>query len=475
MTTPITFTPIQNLKNIDASTIILGFTGSIGSGCTYISEMVHKIGSPRKFRYYKLSDTIRKIFELEGVKNPSIQQLQDKGNELRRLNQNNCLIAVLLNQIDSEWNAEEDCGIIIDGIKNTGEVNALRHFPYFFLFSVHATREIRCDRVISAGRFHNETEFNHADLRDRFEEYEYGQQVTRCSDLSDVVILNDNKIPGAAKAARETFIRDIYNRYIKLIEDLHGSTKSPDNTPTIDELCMTIAYALSKSSSCLKRKVGCVVIDVDLTRNSSVNVTGKSQLSYPFIISSGYNEVPLGSYPCIYHPGYEKCYRDYLQEEYAKTLKYCPACGKKIQIDVRCPVCNHRYSKFIKTCEECHREIDFVFSCTGCNKSIFDFYVPGNKGAPGKLLDMCRALHAEETALLKLTKTYGKTSENLVLYSTTQPCNLCSNKIVLSGIRKVVYSEPYSMKEADEILKSGNVAIVRFEGVKSSAFFRLYQ
>ena len=475
MTAPVTFTTLQNLKNIDASTVILGFTGSIGSGCTYISEMIPKIGLPKKFRYYKLSNTIKKILELEGVTNPSIKQLQDKGNELRRINQNNCLIAVLLNQIDSEWNTEEDYGIIIDGIKNAGEVNALRHFPYFFLFSVHAIREIRCERVISARRFQNETEFNQADLRDQFEEYEYGQQVTRCSYLSDVVILNDSKIPSAAKAAKETFIRNIYNRYIKLIEDLHGSTKSPDSTPTINELCMTIAYALSKSSSCLKRKVGCVIIDVDLTGNSSVSVAGKPHLFHPFIISSGYNEVPLGSYPCIYHPSYEKCYRDHLQEEYAQTLQYCPACGRKSKIDVKCPVCNHKYTKFIKTCEECHREIDFIFNCTGCGKNVFDFYIPGSKGALGKLLGMCRALHAEETALLKLTKTYGKTSENLVLYSTTQPCNLCSNKIVLSGIKKVVYSEPYSMKEADEILKSDNVDITRFEGVKSSAFFRLYQ
>ena len=66
MTTPVISTTLQNLKNIDASTVILGFTGSIGSGCTYISEMVPKMGSPRKFKYYKLSDTLREILKLEG-------------------------------------------------------------------------------------------------------------------------------------------------------------------------------------------------------------------------------------------------------------------------------------------------------------------------------------------------------------------------------------------------------------------------
>ena len=112
---------------------------------------------------------------------------------------------------------------------------------------------------------------------------------------------------------------------------------------------------------------------------------------------------------------------------------------------------------------------------TGCGLNVFDFYIPGSKEAPGKLLDMCRALHAEEITLLKLAKNYGKTSDNMVLYVTTQPCNLCSNKVVLAGIKKVVYAEPYSIKEAEEILRSGKVEAIRFEGVKSSAYFRLYQ
>lgn len=470
MTTP----TLTTFSNFDASTVMLGFTGSIGSGSTYISEMIPRIALPKKYIYCKLSSIIRGILESEGVTNPSVKQLQDKGNELRRTHGNSYLIGMLLKHIDSEWNPKEDYGIVIDGIKNAGEVNALRQFPYFFLFSVHAIKETRCERVLGDRKLQNEAEFNEADLRDQLEEYEYGQQVSRCSYLSDVVILNDGKTPSAATAQRDDFIRSVYKRYIKLIEDLHESTRSRDITPTIDELCMTIAYALSKSSSCLKRKVGSVIIDVDMAGNSSASFTGKHQSS-PFVVSSGYNEVPLGSYQCIYHPDYEKCYRDYLQEQFAQTLQHCPVCGTEIKIDAECPFCKHKYSEFIKTCKGCHREIDFIFTCEGCGRNVFDFYLPGSKESPGKLLDMCRALHAEETALLKLARNYGKSSDNLVLYSTTQPCNLCSNKIVLSGIKKVVYSEPYSMKEASEILESGRVNVVRFQGVKSSAFFRLYQ
>ncbi len=311
-------------------------------------------------------------------------------------------------------------------------------------------------------------------MRDQLEDYEYGQQVSECSYLSDIIINNENNIPTAAEEEKETFVRKIHHRYIKLIEDLHEGNPTSVN-PTPDEMCMTIAYILSKSSSCLKRNVGCVIVDEEsVEKQEGVDYTGK-QIFFPTIISSGYNEVPLGSYKCLFHPEYQKCYRDYLQEDFAKTLVYCPACGVKIEIKAECPICHEKYNEFVKSCKKCHNEIDDIFNCNGCGKKIFGSYLPGSKGPAGKLLDMCRALHAEEIALLKLPRKSSKIDANLVLYATTQPCNLCANKIVLSGIKRVVYSEPYSMKEANEILASGKISVSHFEGVKSSAFFRLYE
>jgi len=89
-------------------------------------------------------------------------------------------------------------------------------------------------------------------------------------------------------------------------------------------------------------------------------------------------------------------------------------------------------------------------------------------------LDVCRALHAEENAIISLAKTGRASAENNVLYSTTFPCTLCANKIVQSNIKRVVYSEPYTMPEAERLLKNKGIEIERFEGVKSTAFFRLY-
>jgi deoxycytidylate deaminase len=461
-------------KKLDSSTVILGFTGPIGSGCSYISEMIPKISDKRKYKYYKLSDIIRKALREDGNKKPSIQEQQDKGNELRGKNgDGGYLVGELLKQIDIEWEPDIDYGIIIDGIKNEGEVLTLQNFPNFYLFSIQADKELRQARVLKAKLFKDEDEFNQADERDEREEFRYGQQVKRCNYLADVVIMNDADFPKAATLRKKQLVSNVYEKYVHLIETSVDGERATELSPSIDELCMTIAYALSKSSSCLKRKVGALIVDIGEMQDKTDHDQGKQQ-SIPVVVSSGYNEVPVGSYKCVFHPDYQMCYRDYLQEEYAARLTHCPSCGKKINLNYSCPNCGEKINKFVKNCKSCGNEVEIRYQCPGCKLQVFDHFIPGGKRSPGKLLDMCRALHAEEIALLKLAMSGDANRNNLVLYVTTQPCNLCSNKIVSSKVRKVVFDEPYSMKESREILTNSKVELRRFQGIKSSAYFRLY-
>lgn len=104
------------------------------------------------------------------------------------------------------------------------------------------------------------------------------------------------------------------------------------------------------------------------------------------------------------------------------------------------------------------------------------------------MLEVCRSLHAEEMAILSLGKDLARiyTSapierrqgnakrRELRLYVTTYPCNLCANKIVESGITHVVFSESYTSTESQKILEMGGVTVVAFEGVKNTAYFRMY-
>jgi len=460
---------------LNASTIILGFTGSIGSGCTYISSAISKT-SEKKYKYYKLSQLLRDYLKSKGVINPTVEELQDLGNNLRREKGPSNLVKRLIKDvINKDASIKGFDGVIVDGIKNQAEVFLLRQFPYFFLFSVISDENIRCKRSIENKIFKNRDDFLQADNRDKLENYEYGQQVKICSDLADIEILNNKQIPKASHNRRNEYIENIYNRYIRLIENLREGKQSEDIQPTPDELFMTVAYSLSKRSSCVKRKVGSVIVD-----NASTSGTVGSQgtemvLGTPFIVSSGYNEVPIGSYKCIFHPDYEMCYRDYLQQEHANKIKHCPNCGAAVTVKSKCNCCKKEYDGFVKFCKGCRKEISILFKCNKCDIAIFEEYLPGGKETPGKLLDLCRSLHAEENAIMKLVGIDRKYNGELVLYVTAQPCNLCANKIVTAGIKKVVFSEPYEMKEATKILEAGGVTLQRFEGIKSTAYYKLYK
>lgn len=459
-------------RSFDLSKIILGFTGSIGSGCTFISEGLQSV-SNGKYKYFKLSSVIEDELKKEGIQKPTIAQKQDKGNDLRKEHRGSILASHLIDYLECNPRILEsvEC-IIFDGIKNIKEVQFLRQFPFFFLFSVQSDTEIRCQRCVPKC-FDNPEDFYTADKRDELEEDVFGQQVKKCNYLSDVIILNNKQIPRADKTAQNELFRRIHSKYVQLIENLRDGEISQTKQPSLNELCMTIAYSLSKMSSCIKRKVGAMIVE-NLTTQSEGEKNSHRITELPFIVSSGFNEVPLGSHKCIFHPKFQMCYRDHLQEEHAKGLKHCPECGEEIQFKLKCPQCEKSFTRFTKFCPECRKEIEDKFKCQNCGCEVFKKFLPGAKDSPGKLLDMCRALHAEEIALLKLASS-GISKKNLTLFVTTQPCNLCANKIVTTGIRKVVFDAPYSMKESQDVLTDGGVEVERFEGIKSSAYFKLYQ
>ena len=139
-----------------------------------------------------------------------------------------------------------------------------------------------------------------------------------------------------------------------------------------------------------------------------------------------------------------------------------------------CLKCQKEHTGFKNRCDKCGGDLIQACTCKECNADVLQRFLPGHSQETGKLLDLCRALHAEERAILSIAKNGLSMPENAVMYSTTYPCNLCANKIVSTGIRKLVYSEPYDMPEAKKLFSAYGIEPRRFEGVKSTAYFRLY-
>lgn len=180
-----------------------------------------------------------------------------------------------------------------------------------------------------------------------------------------------------------------------------------------DESLMAMAYAASQRSSCMKRKVGAVIVDPEGN-----------------VISSGFNEVPRKEQPC--QSKYKRCYRAKIRDDFvAQLVEKIPEAGG------RSPEVMALFQKQLK------------------------------------ILDYCRALHAEENAIVNLARN-GRSIplEKCTLYTTTYPCRMCANKIVQAGINDIVYFEPYPDPEAKVILEECTQR--PFQGVTFRAYFRLY-
>jgi deoxycytidylate deaminase len=134
-------------------------------------------------------------------------------------------------------------------------------------------------------------------------------------------------------------------------------------------------------------------------------------------------------------------------------MTHCPNCGQKLREKLGERKCSNKECKCSKTKSSDVRE-DFLLS---------------------KALDLCRALHAEENAILQISYLGGFPLKDAILYTTTFPCLLCAKKILANGIKEVVYVEPYPVEEARQMLESAGVTLTKFEGVKAQAFYKLFK
>ena len=221
------------------------------------------------------------------------------------------------------------------------------------------------------------------------------------------------------------------------------------------ESVMTQAYCESLKSSCMKRKVGAVIVNND---------------GIPMV--STHNEVPYPGKSC--ESKYGMCYRDKVKIDLLKNLSKCPKCGTDIEQNIKCPKCESivHINDLAPTCGACKLDLDLdsFFVCKNCHFKIIKKFV-------GKRMELCRALHAEEMAIIQLAKLgMSVKPSDVTLYTTTFPCPQCANKIVGLGIGKIVFVEPYPTKESIELLKTslGEKHIEKFEGVKARAYFRIY-
>jgi len=364
---------------------------------------------------------------------------------------------------------------IVDALRNPYEVLFLRErFNNFYLISVYADRKVRFCRKKKEFPEMSWEDFEKNDERDqgkysKDQKALYSQNVTACSRLADIAInnyvaeeipiaenlsnnkkeckkkkiLSDNKIK---KYSLQEFWRKII-RALALIID-KGCTK-----PNDDEHLMNQAYAMAMKSNCISRQVGAVIVDKD-----------------GYIIGAGWNDVGEGHISC----GLIEV-KDLKSGRFSKYMKIIEK-GIINENDI-----------FKIDGKELHPEHCICFrekiSLSILLKNIKDkeVYKKINEDDINDILvkqhENCRALHAEENAILQCSRRGGMGLDGGRIYVTTFPCPLCAKKIMQVGIKEVIFDDPYPSVLSEIFLGDGQRRVEQrhFEGVKPLGYFRLFK
>ena len=69
---------------------------------------------------------------------------------------------------------------------------------------------------------------------------------------------------------------------------------------------------------------------------------------------------------------------------------------------------------------------------------------------------VCRAVHAEQNAIIQAAQ-HGADMNNATMYTTHEPCIICSKMIINAGIARVFYLEPYPDEHGRALMREANV------------------
>jgi len=397
--------------------LVLAFTGPLGSGVSTLSRLLEQ----EHFTRLSLSDAIKREWHAVHQGKELLpfcqkdtpgwrQELQDIGDEKRKASNDYWLQEALKR-------APADVDLVIDGIRNLGEIVALRKtFPNCFVVAVLASSQTRWGRV--KDNYDGQSKvFERDDQRDSDEDKDNGQQVEKCVQIADYVIWNETNL--APQSVRDKELMDRIRPEIAL---MRGSLV---RYPTEAETYITSAYAISYGSRCMKRFVGAVIV---------------SDKGIP--LSQGYNENPLGMEPC--ERQFHYCFKDAEMDSKLEAMEkvFCPDCGT----------------------EHATRPAEWICRSCGVNLKLRFF--------PSRNMELCTAIHAEERAIRSLG---DRNAQGATMYVTTFPCFQCSRYIVDAGIKRVVYVEAYPVKESEKFLTINGVAVFPFEGFKARAFNRIFK
>ncbi|MDE6748137.1 MAG: hypothetical protein K2K21_03615 [Lachnospiraceae bacterium] len=370
----------------------------------------------------------------------------------------------------SERNLDQKgCRVVIDSIRNSLEARYIKErYSAFYLIAVHdeekRARQHLKDKLNSIydrpedrkdDRWDQclDSEVNcifrlgkNEQKKDHFEEGRFSAPNTeQCVADAEIHILNsdieDKTAPYFQSMAEQ------WMKFASLI--LHPGLI----TPSSEERCMVVAYTAKFNSGCLSRQVGAVI-------------TNKAHS----IRAIGWNDVPYGQVPCSLRSLYDFPKMDRMGSE---RMEYM-------------------YSEFERGNNQYRNGFSFrknvMIKYKDLGKNGYDACLNGmplpycfkslhNEFEENKNQVHTRSLHAEENAMLQISRFGGEGLENGIIYVTASPCELCCKKLYQIGVRKIIYIDEYPGISRQNIIAIGykRPDLKQFQGAYGITYFKLYQ
>ena len=80
----------------------------------------------------------------------------------------------------------------------------------------------------------------------------------------------------------------------------------------------------------------------------------------------------------------------------------------------------------------------------------------------GERHELCRALHAEQNAIIQAARIEN-TTDGATIYVTNQPCVICAKMCINAGIKRIVYKDSYPDALSLEMLGEAGIELVKLD------------
>lgn len=401
--------------------IVIGLVGPIGVDLEPVISVLTRELTALKYDSVQihLSKQIEKFFSSDHSQEPEdkrIRRLMKEGTQLRVESGSADAVAFLgvaeiwrvrREELDGKFNHN---AFILRSLKHPKEVETLRNVygKGFFLISVYSPREVRVTALadrISRSNF-GRSKKARAKAEKLVERDEEEESTSLGQDVRDAFPLADLFVDSRSKMSLDVQI----SRFLELV---FGNVF---HTPSRDEQGMHYARSAALRSADLNRQVGAAIVKPEGD-----------------LLAVGCNDVPKAGGD-LYWPGDKGDARDFQKGIDSMADERLQVIGELLERFES----NKLFSKKVKptNLNDMVREL-----ISGKRKNV----LKGTRVM--SLLEFGRSVHAEMAALMSAARL-GISVRDATLFCTTFPCHICARHIVASGIKRVVYVEPYPKSKA---------------------------